>query len=424
MSSIAIAPETVMAVSGAAASYGEIALSPDPAGIEYPGAAVIDRAPLTAALAIAGRIIEKRNTIPILSNALLQSVGDAVEIVATDLDMELRVRIPCAVDTAFRATVPAHMLESLLKKAAACDMVAFTTHPGEVVKSAGTGEMVSSAGEIAVEFERAKYTLKTLPVADFPIMTKGEFSHAFAMPGKELWDMIDGTMAAISTEETRYYLNGIYAHSLVRGNFHGFTMVATDGHRLYRMESEARNGALGMPGSILPTAFAKLIHTLFKGKACPDEATLSFSGWHARIAWGNVEITTKLIDGTFPDYQRVIPTGNDKRLVVDRDALAEAIKSVALISSERGRSVKMLIEAGRVLLTVTNPDAGRAEAEIAGSWDADGVLEIGFNARYLESALADVGSGDVTMYFGDSGSPVRITGSREGWDATLMPMRV
>lgn len=437
----AIAPIAAAALSGAVAPYAEIALGPDLAKVELPGAAVIDRAALTSALDVAKRFIEKRNTIPILSNVLLQSVGRNLEIIATDLDLAVRITVPGAIDDAFRSTVPGHMLESFLKKAAACEIVALKTAPGPAVKrKVGDGtpaeEMVSEAGVLHIEFERAKYRLNSLPVADFPIMTARPFSHAFAMPGNVLRDMIDGTMGAISSEETRYYLNGIFAH--VTGE--KLTFIATDGHRLYRSATDAMNGTLGMPGVILPRKFVAMVHKLFSGKACPAEALIYVSDTQARVTWGNIEITTKLIDGTFPDYQRVIPTGNTFAMTVDRDELAEAVKSVCLISSERGRACKFVVSNGRCMLVVHNPETGSAEAEIAADWTG-GEFEVGLNYAYLVDAIGEAGAGAITMRFGehyqptregeekptpraDAGSPIRLSGSREGWDATLMPMRV
>ena len=410
-----------------------------PADVELCGAAVVDRAALTAAFAIATRFVEKRNTIPILSNALLESVGDAIAITATDLDLAITIKVPAAVDSHFRMTAPAHLLESFLKKATKGEHVAMTTTPGAVYPKGQDG------GHVEIEFERAKYRIQTLPVKDFPRLAVGALANSFTMPGAALFNMLDATMGAISTEETRYYLNGIYCHVIQRGNMHALTMVATDGHRLYRQEIEAADGALGMPGIILPRKTVDILHRLMKGKACPETVHVGVNANATKfvVSFGNIEIVSKLVDGTFPDYQRVIPTGNDIVMTVDRDELAEALQSAALVSSERGRAVKMLIERGRCRLAINNPDSGSAQADAACQWDAD-EFEIGLNARYLEEVLTEVGAGPVTMKFGrahalkrdefgmvaepsqnaDCGSPVCITGARDGWDAVLMPMRV
>lgn len=411
-----------------------------PADIELCGAAVVDRAALTAAFAVATRFVEKRNTIPILSNALLESVGNAIAITATDLDLSITIKVPAAVDSHFRMTAPAHLLESFLKKATKGEHVAMTTAPGAVYPKG------QEAGRATIEFERAKYEVNTLPVKDFPRMTVGDISHRWTMPGRALFDMLDATMGAISTEETRYYLNGIYFHVVSRGNMQALTMVATDGHRLYRQEIEAADGALGMPGIIVPRKTVDTLHRLLKGKACPESVHVAVGTTKMVVSFGDMEIVSKLIDGTFPDYQRVIPTGNDIVMTVDRDELAEALQSASLISSERGRAVKLVITPGRCRLVVNNPDSGSAQADASCQWDAD-EFEVGVNSKYLEELLAEIGAGPVEVAFGrhyarnydgdgmeipgqvptrqaDAGSPIRFTGSREGWDAVLMPMRV
>jgi len=409
-----------------------------PADIELCGAAVVDRAALTAAFAVATRFVEKRNHIPILGNALLESVAGALAITATDLDLAVTITVPAAVDAHFRMTAPAHMLESFLKKATKGEHVAMTTTPGAVHPKG------QEAGRATIEFERAKFDVNTLPVKDFPRMTVGDISHRWTMPGRALFDMIDATMGAISTEETRYYLNGVYFHVVSRGNMQALTMVATDGHRLYRQEIEAADGALGMPGIIVPRKTLDLLHRFMKGKACPESVHIGVSATKLRVAFDDIEIVSKLIDGTFPDYQRVIPTGNDIVMTVDRDELAEALQSAALVASDRSRAVKMVIASGRCRLIVrddSNTSLGQADASC--QWDAD-EFEVGVNARYLEELLAEIGAGPVEIAFGrmyapkrddhgevaeetkapDAGSPIRFTGSREGWDAVLMPMRV
>lgn len=432
-----------------------------PKHVELPASAVVDRAALTKAFDIVKSVVETRSTIPILSNAMLHASGDSIVVTATDLDMEIRVTVPASIDKDFRVTAPAHALQSFLKKATACDLVAFTTAPGpmlerKVAVSDLSGktetELYTEAGTLTVEFDAVKYRLNALPCADFPIWNPGEFSHRFTMPGKVLWDMIDGTSGAMSTEETRYYLNGIYAHviegnpvwsdvsnSYVASNQPGqFVLVATDGHRLYRQTVEAQDGALGMPGAILPRKLVELVLKLTKGKACPAEFDIAVSATAFRVAYGNVEILSKLVDGTFPDYQRVIPSNDGIAMTFDRDAMAEAVRSVSLISSERGRAVKFIVARDGCKLVVMNPDSGSAVSTIACGWDAD-EFEIGVNGRYLDAVLADIGDGQVTMTFGldyrqedlpesergaDAGSPIRLIGPREGWDGVLMPMRV
>lgn len=408
---------------------GAIALS---GRVEFPAAALVERPALTAAVAVAKAALERNQVVPILTNVRLHAEGGAVVVTGTDCDMEIRVAVAAgAVDKEFATTLPCDKLEAFLKKAAACDLVAFSTVPGPV----GTdkdGTPYSEAGTCSVEFDKVKYRLNSLPVADFPVLEFGEARNGFTLPGKALWDMVDGTMGAISTEETRYYLNGIFCHVVNRGNFHAFTMVATDGHRLYRQEVEAPNGALDMAGAILPRKLVEVFHKLTKGKACPDAVRVEFDGVKVRMAWANVVVTSKLIDGSFPDYQRVIPSGDGHAATFDRDGMAEAVKSVMLVLSGKSRSVRFAFTAGSVRLSANDPETGNAESDLPCSWQGDD-FEIGINGAYLQEALVDVGAGNVTMTFGvreiesrkvsDPGAPLRMSGTRADWDAVLMPLR-
>lgn len=423
-------------------AYAVAVAAETPSAVELPASAVIERAALTKAVAIVKLAVESRHTIPILTNAMLHAVDGALAIIGTDLDMQIRVIVPASIDKDFRFTGPADMLDAFVKKATACDLVAFSTHPGALQErkvpngADGETELYTESGTVTVEFDAVKYRLNCLPCADFPDMKGDGFTHEFAMPGKALWDMVDGTMAAISKEETRYYLNGIYFHVLQSGNRHDLIAVATDGHRLYRQSIEAADGALGMPGVILPQKLLATFHKLTKGKACPATVAVSVRDNRVRLAWDNVEILSKVIDGTFPDYQRVIPASDGCPMTFDRDEMAAALQSVALISSERGRAVKLVVDSSGARLMVNNPETGSAVANVALAGWATGEFEIGVNARYLENALDTLGAGECTVIFGaefkssaeesspDNGSPMRLSGSRGDWDAVLMPMRV
>jgi DNA polymerase-3 subunit beta len=388
-----------------------------------PATAVVERAPLTKAFEIVNQAVENRNTLPILSNARLIGDGSSLFITGTDLDLELSVSIPAAADSRFALTLPAGRMRDLLKKATASDFVAFT--------------MPDDSNAATVDFERVKYRLAALPVADFPELrgpsplefdgvTVDSSYRSFTMTGAAFWAAIDATMGAMSTEETRYYLNGIYMHVAHDGTLR---FVATDGHRLYRQDMAAPNGSADMLGIILPKKTVALLYKLMKGKACPDSIGIEVTSTKARFTWGDpgfyVSLQSKLIDGTFPDYERVIPAFNDKPATFDPESMLEAIRAVSLISSERGRAVRMEFDAGKCGLIVNNPDAGSASADITCQYDSERV-EIGFNARYMVDAIptASPDGGAVSITMADAGSPATITGSRDGWLGVLMPMRV
>ena len=270
---------------------------------------------------------------------------------------------------------------------------------------------------------RSRFQLGALPQDEFPDLATGEMGHGFSLPAAELKRLIEKTQFAISTEETRYYLNGIFLHTIEVEGALRLRAVATDGHRLARVEMDAPQGAEGMPGIIVPRKAVAEIQKLVDDGG--ESVSLELSPTKVRLRFeGGVTLISKLIDGTFPDYQRVIPSGNDKRLTVERDAFAKAVDRVSTISSERGRAVKLSLQEGRIALSVNNPDSGSATEELDADYEAAG-LDIGFNARYLLDITAQL-EGDTALFkLADPGSPTLIQ-DREGASAlyVLMPMRV
>jgi DNA polymerase-3 subunit beta len=354
------------------------------------------------------RVVERRNTIPILSNVLLKASGASLEMKATDLDLEMTEATPAQVERAGATTVPAHLLYDIVRK---------LPDGAEVML-----KLADDGNAMTVISGRASFRLQCLPQSDFPELSAGTFSHVFRLEAAVLKHLIDKTQFAISTEETRYYLNGIYLHTIESGGRLRLRSVATDGHRLARAETEAPAGSEGMPGIIVPR---KTVAELQKLLDDPDvSVTVELSDTKIRVTIGNVVLTSKLIDGTFPDYQRVIPSGNDKRLTIDRQTFSQAVDRVSTISSERGRAVKMAIADGQVTLTVNNPDSGSATEEIPADYDSE-PLEIGFNARYLLDVAAQLSGGDARFLLADAGSPTLIQDtSDEHALYVLMPMRV
>lgn len=368
----------------------------------------IERAAFLKSLGHVHRVVERRNTIPILSNILVRADGAALQLKATDLDIEVVETSPADVPQPGATTVPAHTIYDIVRKLPDGAQVALDSGPDG-------GSLVLSSG-------RARFTLQTLPESDFPDITAGEFSHRFVLPAGQLKRLIDKTQFAISQEETRYYLNGIYFHTVEADGLPRLRAVATDGHRLARVEIDAPAGAEGMPGVIVPR---KAVQELLRLLDDPAETVgIELSANKVRFTLGPVVVTSKLIDGTFPDYGRVIPTGNDKILRVDRDAFARSVDLVSTVSSERGRAVKLAVEHDRVVLTVNNPDAGNATEELPVSYSAE-PLEIGFNARYLLDITAQLESGEARFELADPGSPTLICDENDRSALyVLMPMRV
>ncbi|MGA0597401.1 DNA polymerase III subunit beta [Enterovirga sp. CN4-39] len=373
----------------------------------------VERAALLKALGHVHRVVERRNTIPILSNVLLRAVDGGLRLKATDLDMEVTEEVSADVSQAGATTVPAHVIYDIVRKLPDGAQVSLET-------TGDTGQMQLRSG-------RSRFMLQALSEGDFPDLAAGEMSTSFALGAADLKRLIEKTQFAISTEETRYYLNGIYLHTVEVDGATMLRAVATDGHRLARIELPAPAGAAGMPGVIVPRKAVAEIQKLIddtaedvKVELSQAKIRLSFGG----EATGGVVLTSKLIDGTFPDYQRVIPTGNDKLLTVERGDFARAVDRVSTISSERGRAVKLALTEGRMTLSVNNPDSGNAVEELDVDYDSS-PLDVGFNARYLLDITQQL-DGDTALFkLADPGSPTVIQ-DREGAPTlyVLMPMRV
>jgi DNA polymerase III subunit beta len=375
----------------------------------------LERAALLKSLGHVHRVVERRNTIPILSNVLLHGENQSLLLKATDLDLEVTERLPADVSAAGVTTVPAHVLYDIVRKLPDGAQVSLESH----------GE----SGQLQLRSGRSRFNLQSLPDADFPDLTTGDLSHSFKLASGDLKRLIDKTQFAISNEETRYYLNGVYLHTMdVEGHLM-LRAVATDGHRLARVEVPAPKGALGMPGVIVPrkavAEIQKLVENLDQDvriEISPSKARFTFGDPSVHL--GQVVLTSKLIDGTFPDYMRVIPSGNDKRLTVDREPFQVAVDRVATISSERGRAVKLTLADAKLILSVTNPDLGSAVEELDVDYDSS-PIDIGFNARYLLDITEQLDNDTVLFKLSDPGSPTLLQ-DRDGAAAlyVLMPMRV
>jgi DNA polymerase III subunit beta len=368
----------------------------------------IERAELLKSLGHVHRVVERRNTIPILANVLIRAEKSALSLKATDLDLEVIESISAEVAPAGSTTVPAHMFYDIVRKLPEGSQVAL--------------ESSSDRAVLAVRAGRSRFTLQTLPESDFPDLAAGDMTHKFTLPGADLKRLIDKTQFAISTEETRYYLNGIYLHVAGSGKSQTLRAVATDGHRLAQTDLPLPAGASGMPGVIVPRKTVTEVQRLIEDNAA--EVTIELSSAKIRFSIGNVVLTSKLIDGTFPDYQRVIPSGNDKELVIDKKDFEAAVDRVSTVSSERGRAVKLSLSGGKLILSVTNPDSGSATEEIEVEYDAD-PIDIGFNSRYLLDIASQLDGEVAVLKLADPGSPTLIQDKdAKGALYVLMPMRV
>lgn len=369
---------------------------------------VIERRELLKALGHVTSVVERRTTIPILSNVLLRAGENGLEFKATDLEREVIEQAPSDVTTPGSVTVPAHLLHDIVRKLPDGAQVDIRRDPEKE-------RLTLTAGQ-------ARFALQTLPAEDFPDLAAGELTHNFELPAHEMKRLIDKTRFAISTEETRYYLNGIYLHTASSEGGTALRAVATDGHRLAQVELACPPGAEGMPGVIIPR---KTVHELRRLlDAAGDTVRVGVSPAKIRFEMDSVTLTSKLIDGTFPDYGRVIPVGNDKEMKVSNAEFMSAVDRVSTIASERGRAVKLAIDKDKLVLSVNNPEGGSATEEISVEYGST-PLEIGFNARYLLDIASQLDGDHARFMLADPGSPTMVKDvSDETALYVLMPMRV
>ncbi len=368
----------------------------------------IERGTLLKAVSQAQSVVERRNTIPILANVLIEAEGNSVSFRATDLDIEVLDKAPAQVERAGSTTVSAVMLHEIVRKLPDGSLVTLSDD--------------SAAGRLTVQAGRSHFNLATLPKEDFPVMASSDYASNFTAPAGALRRLFDKSKFAISTEETRYYLNGVYMHVADGEGGKVLRCVATDGHRLARIDAELPMAAEDMPGVIVPR---KTVGELRKLLDDDDmKIAVSVSETKIRFATPDITLTSKVIDGTFPDYTRVIPQGNTRRLEVDARDFAAAVDRVATVSSERSRAVKLSLDEDRLILSVNAPDSGAAEEELAVAY-SDERLEIGFNAKYLLEIASQVDRENAVFMFNSSGDPTLM---REGNDMSavyvVMPMRV
>lgn len=368
----------------------------------------IERASLLKSLAHVQSVVERRNTIPILSNVLLEADSERLRLTATDMDLSVVESVMASVDQAGATTAPAHTLYDIVRKLPEGAQVSLDS-------GGDSGRMTLVAG-------RSNFALTTLPKEDFPAIGDAALPQSFTVATAELTHLIDRTRFAISTEETRYYLNGIYLHAAKSNDLSVLRAVATDGHRLARFEMPLPDGAADMPAVIVPRKTVGELRKLIDEGG--GSVGVSMSETRIRFAFDETILTSKLIDGTFPDYERVIPSANDKLMDVDRKAFFDAVDRVSTISTEKSRAVKLTLGDGSLTLSATSPESGSAVEELEVHYGGE-PLEIGFNSRYLLDIAQQIEGEEAQFALADAASPTIV---RDRSDSSalyvLMPMRV
>jgi len=368
----------------------------------------IERGALLKALTHVQSVVERRNTIPILANVLVRADDGSVELTATDMDLSVIESVPAGVSQGGAITVSAHTLFDIVRK----------LEDGAQIEIGGGSE----EGQLPLRAGRSSLKLATLASEEFPVMSNDDMPHRFLLPAGMLRALIDRTRFAISTEETRYYLNGIYLHAAGENGGRTLRAVATDGHRLARMDVPLPEGAGAMPGIIVPRKTVNELRKLID--EIEGDVDVSLSDTKIRFAIDGIVLTSKLIDGTFPDYNRVIPTANDKELKVNCKRFERAVDLVSTISTEKSRAIKLSLADNNLVLSATSPDSGSATEELEVEYE-DGPLEIGFNSRYLIDITQQIEGDEARFALADSASPTLVRDTADDSALyVLMPMRV
>lgn len=369
----------------------------------------VERADFLRALSRIQGIVEKRNTIPILSNVMLQAEKNTLKLTATDMDMVAQETIPAKVEISGATTVPAHTLYDIVRKLSEGSKITLEAEP--------------NSGRLRVESTNAKFDLSYLPAEDFTVLAEGNLTHNFVLKASECERLIDKARFAMSTEETRYYLNGVYLHvAKSEGGDSVLRAVATDGHRLARIEMALPAGAAGMAGVIIPRKAVTELKKLTEENS--GDIQIGVSENKIKFATGNVVLLSKLIDGTFPDYEKVIPSKNDKIMEVDTKTLSQAVDRVSTISTEKTRGIKLSLNAGSMKLSANSPESGQAEEEVQINY-ASNKLDIGFNSRYMLDMLAQFEGETVQFLLSDPTAPALVRDPADvGALYVIMPMRV
>lgn len=368
----------------------------------------INQKDLNKALTAASRVASARATIPILSHIHFDAKSpNKVAIKATDLDIEITINAEAKVEQGGEVCVPAGAFRDIANK----------------LNAGADVSLVVEDSRLTIKSGRSKFHLNTLPTDDWPEITGGETPHRFEIASEAIGRMFASTAFAISTEETRYYLNGIFLHVAGIGQEARLRGVATDGHRLSRYDVDLPPQAkTDMPGVIIPRKTVAEVERFLKDS--PDKITICLSTKFIRFELGSMILSSKIVDGSFPDYARVIPAETSKSGVVDSSSLAASIARVSTVVSDKGRAVKMSFSKNGLTNSASNPDMGDAVDDIDCGWDGSENFEIGFNSRYVQECVDVLGAGAVSLKFTDPGSPCIMRGKDDALLIVLMPMRV
>lgn len=357
---------------------------------------------LSALQSVAG-IVERRHTLPILANVLMRKNGDQVEFTTSDLEIQVRTSAELGGDAGtLSTTVGARKLIDILRSLPSDQVVTLTAAQNKLTLQGG----------------KSRFTLQTLPAEDFPLVNEAaDFGPAFAVPQKALKGLINQVHFAMAVHDIRYYLNGILF--VAEGNT--LTLVATDGHRLALAQATLETD-IPKQEVILPRKTVLELQRLLKDEDTPIE--MRFAGNQAKFGFSGMEFVTKLVEGKFPDYNRVIPKNHKNAVTLGRAPLLASLQRAAILTSEKFKGVRLNIEPGVLRIASSNAEQEEAKEELEIDYDGD-TIEIGFNVTYLMDALANMGQDMVKVELQDTNSSALITVPEQaGFKYVVMPMRI
>ncbi len=366
----------------------------------------IERNVLAKALGHSHNIVEKRATIPILSHVLLQTEEGKIKIAATDLELGIIELIDARVEIEGAVTVLEHMLYEIVRR----------LPDGSEI----TLELDAESSQLIVLSGASRFTLSCLPAKDFPAVYTHELPYHFTINQKDLTRLFKGTSFAMSTEETRYYLNGIYLHPYENQELRA---VATDGHRLARVSVPLPEGAENFPGIIISSkTIAEVLKILVNPQ--PLDIEISLSETQISFKYDTIYLTSRLIDGTFPDYEKAIPQNNTKVLRLKTKPFLKAVERVSVISAQHSRGIKVGAQKDKLILSAVSSDIGSAVEELESNYKFE-PIEMGFNSKYLVDIAGQMDDGEAEFAFSDNHTAVIIRNITDAQALyVLMPMRV
>jgi DNA polymerase III subunit beta len=357
---------------------------------------------LGALQAVAG-IVERRHTLPVLANVLMRKSGGEIEFTTSDLEIQVRTRAEFEGDIGnFNTTVGARKLIDILRTLPADQTVTLSSNQSKLTLTGG----------------KSRFTLQTLPADDFPLVQEAaDFGPAFSVPQKTLKDLVAQVHFAMAVHDIRYYLNGI----LFVAEGKSLTLVATDGHRL-ALAQATLNVEMPKQEVILPRKTVLELQRLLKDEDSPIE--MRFAGNQAKFAFSGMEFVTKLVEGKFPDYNRVIPKNHKNHVTLGRVPLLASLQRAAILTSEKFKGVRLNFEPGALRIASSNAEQEEAKEELEIDYGGD-AIEIGFNVTYLMDALANMDQEMVTLSLQDANSSALVTiPEQDGFKYVVMPMRI